>query len=171
MTIVADFRESAFAPPRLDQCAKFVGRTAYWKLYAIENIFRVVVHTVLSAQLGRGWWDLAVNPTIRSLAERRRQNYAQKPWYSSPGPHDIYYTLLAELNEIIRANSDLFRPVVPDVDQWIVGLESLRLPRNVVGHMNYPGRNDQKRIDVFYEDCKKLVAQIAASGLPLVIPR
>lgn len=67
-----------------------------------------------------------------------RKNYAAKPHNASPGMHDIHLTFLSDLTEIMRANSHLISPVVPTTNQWILTLEAIRVPRNLVGHMNFP---------------------------------
>jgi hypothetical protein len=74
------------------------------------------------------------------------------------------------LSKIITANSHLFRPVIPDIDQWIARLEQVRLPRNIVGHMNWPHKTDRQRINVVHADLQQLVQQLAASGTGLSIP-
>lgn len=86
------------------------------------------------------------------------------------GVHGIYYTTLFQLTDIIRTNSHLFAPMIPDVDQWILRIELIRYPRNVVGHMNFPTRTDQKRIDVFYDDVQALAAKLISDGYKLQIP-
>ena len=47
------------------------------------------------------------------------------------------------MTEILRANSNLFLKVVPDTDEWIVTLEAIQVPRNLVGHMNFPNAFDK----------------------------
>jgi len=160
MPSVNDFRLSQFDVKAIDRCGQYIGRQIYWKLYAIENFFRVIIHSVLSVQMHPNWWNSAVDTTIRVKAERFQQNYLKKLWHGKPGAHGIYYIDLRDLNEIIRANAHLFRPVIPDLDKWMLGIEELRLPRNVVAHMNFPSQTDKKRIDVFYDDCLSLVAFI-----------
>jgi len=170
MPQTTDFRKAPFDVPRVETAGKYVGRTAYWKLYAIENFFRVFIHSVLSAQIGPHWWTRAVDTRIQGNAQRFRQQYLRQPWYTSPGAHDIYYSFLSELNEIIRANSNLFLPLVPDIDLWIARIEQIRLPRNIVGHMNYPNQADRKRIDVLHSDTRELLAHLKTNGLSLLIP-
>lgn len=170
MPQTADFRTSAFEVPRVEAAGKFVGRRAYWRLYSIENFFRVLIHSVLSAQIGSDWWTKAVDPRIRGDAERFRKDYLQRPWHTSPGSHAIYYTYLSHLNEIIRANSHLFLSLIPEIDQWIARLEQVRLPRNIISHMNYPNEVDRQRIDVLHADTRALMAQLEARGLPLLVP-
>jgi len=170
MAGVADFRTAQFAVDRVDSCGKHIGRGAYWRLYAIENLFRVLVHSVLSNQLGPDWWDTAVSPSVRSEAQRSRNSYSARPWHSQPGSHDIYFTTLSQLTEIIRVNSHQFEPVVSDIHQWIVKLEQIRLPRNVIGHMNFPTLTDRRRIEVLYADCRVLMAHLEQRGFALTIP-
>lgn len=96
--------------------------------------------------------------------------YAGKPWHSTPGRHEIYYAFLSDLNKIITAHSHLFVPLVPDIDQWVARIEQVRLPRNVVGHMNWPSAIDRDRIDVFYADIQHLIGHLVAGGVSLSIP-
>lgn len=160
MAALADFRLSQFDHNSVGKCGKYIGRQSYWKLYAIENFFRVVIHSVLSIQIRSDWWNIAVDETIRNKVERFQSNYLKKVWHGRPGTHGIYYVDLKDLNEIMRADSNLFDPVIPDLDKWIVGIEELRLPRNVIAHMNFPSKTDVKRIEVFYDDCLELVSLI-----------
>lgn len=170
MPTVRDFRKLQFEPHRVDRCGKYIGRNAYWKLYAIENLLRVVIHSVLSLQIDAEWWDKAVDPKTREKAEKVRKDYLRAPLHATPGGHDIYYVFLPDLNRIILANSNLFLPVVPDIDQWVVKIESVRLPRNVVAHMNFPNEYDRHAIDRIYGEFGSLVARLQSSGVGIHIP-
>ncbi len=170
MPIVADFRNSAFDSTKIDAAGKDIGRKVYWKLYAIENLVRVIVHSVLTAQVGANWWAATVDPGFQRALKNRMGQYASRPWHSQPGKHDIYYTFLSDLNKIIASNSHLFQTFIPDIDQWIARIEQVRLPRNVVGHMNWPCATDRQRIDVFYADLQQLARHLSTSGVTLSIP-
>jgi hypothetical protein len=119
MPTTNDFRNYAFDPARVDAAGKNIGQKVYWKLYAIENLVRVIVHSILTAQVGANWWTVAVDPGIQGSVQHRRSDYTNRPWHSTPGKHDVYYAFLSDLSKIITANSHLFRPVIPDIDQWI----------------------------------------------------
>lgn len=160
-----DFRLYPFDPRRVEASGKFVGHHIYWKLYLLENIFRIIINSVLSVQIGPDWWDVAVDDKIRKRAVKFKKDYLRRPWYTKPGSHDIYYIYLRDLSEIMRANSNLFLPVIPDIDSWIARVEQILLPRNIVGHMNFPSETDQKRIDVFYSDSKILLTTLQTSLL------
>jgi hypothetical protein len=165
-----DFRSYAFDPIRVDAAGKNVGQKVYWKLYSIENLVRVIVHSILTAEINANWWGVAVDPEIQRNVKRRRTDYLNRPWHSTPGKHDIYYAFLHDLGKIIMANSHLFRPMIPDIDQWIARIEQVRVPRNIVGHMNWPNKTDRQRIDVVHADLHQLVQQLAGSRPGLSIP-
>ena len=167
---VADFRRRAFSAANVNAAGRNVGREVYWKLYAVENLVRVVIHSVLAAQIGPDWWTLSVNQHLQDKVAEFRARYAKRPWHGAPGQHGIYYTFLSDLSAIITAHIHLFRPVIADIDQWVLRLELILLPRNIVGHMNWPDRTDRQRIDVFYADFRALVKKLASAGFNLVIP-
>jgi hypothetical protein len=170
MPSATDFRGYAFDVRRVDAAGRNIGTKVYWKLYAIENLVRVLVHAVLGTQVGPNWWAVAVDPGTQGSVQRRMADYANRPWHSTPGRHEIYYAFLSDLSKIITANSHLFRPLIPDIDQWIARIEQVRLPRNIVGHMNWPTKTDRQRIDVVHADLQQLVQHLAASGVSLTIP-
>src|SRR5437773_11020828 len=119
MAKTVDFRSHAFAAARVDSAGKDVGRKVYWRLYAIENLIRIVIHSVLTAQIGPNWWAIAAAPDIQGRVKGSKDQYAKAPWYSTPGRHEVYYTHLSDLNKILIANSHLFKPKIPDIDQWV----------------------------------------------------
>lgn len=170
MPAVRDFRVIAgFDLGRVNTAGRDIGTRVYWKLYAVENMFRIIIHSVLSAQIDSAWWTTATNPALQKKAQGFRSRYTASPWHTSPGSHGIYYVDFADLNEIIRANSNLFLPIVPDIDQWIARIEQVRLPRNVVAHMNWPNDADRKRIDLLFDDVQVLSSSLAAK-IQLRIP-
>jgi hypothetical protein len=137
-----------------------VGRSVYPKLYVIENLLRITLHSILTAQLGQGWWQLAADTTIQGKATRFRNRYLARPWHTSPGTHDIYYVDLADLLEIARVNSHLLSPVIVDINNWVAQIDSIRFPRNITAHMNFANSNDRQRIEVVHNDLKALVSSL-----------
>ena len=66
MPTTNDFRGYAFDPGRVDAAGKNVGQKVYWKLYVIENLVRVMAHSILTVQVGTNWWTVAVDPGIQA---------------------------------------------------------------------------------------------------------
>jgi hypothetical protein len=170
MAGIKDFRDSTFSRPRVEVCGRYLGHNSYWKLYAIENYLRVIMHSVLIAQIPAPWWDNAVDKKLKEKVAFVKNRYAIKPTHTSPGKHDIYYAFLPDLNKIILANSNLFRSSIPDIDTWIPKIEDIWIPRNLVGHMNYPNVADRKRIDKLYYELSKLMEHLENSILDIKIP-
>jgi hypothetical protein len=165
MSIPRDFKLlTTFRPEAIRKGGVYIGSNLYWKLYFIENLYRILIHSILSAQIQNNWWSIAVDPKIQKRATNFKSNYQNKPWHTLPGQHDIYYVFLSDLNDIVRANSHLFITVVPDINNWIVKIEDISLPRNVVAHMNFPNRQDGNRIDVVYNDIKTLLASLISKS-------
>jgi|ERR1700722_7782475 len=173
MPRVRDFRQFAFQPNRIVRCGRNVGAEVYWKLYAIENTIRIVLHSILSAQIHSNWWPVAVDQRIVGNAQRFRRSYTANPRNASPGTHDIHLVFLSDLTEIMRANNNLISRVVPTTNQWIVTLEGIRLPRNLVGHMNFPNAYDRNMIDAAYSQLPALLAHLSAAPnpTPIIIPQ
>jgi hypothetical protein len=171
MSVVRDFRNYSYKSDRIDRCGRNIGFKLYWKLYAIENTIRIVIHSVLTAQFGPKWWDVAVDPKIVAKATRFRTSYAAKPKNANPGTGDIHLVFLSDLTDIIRVNSHLFAPVVPNTNNWITTLEGIRVPRNLVGHMNFPNSYDRTSIDSAYSQLSGLIGQLVVSGIPVLIPK
>lgn len=165
-----DFRKFAFSFDRVERCGKYIGRYNYWKLYAIENILRVVVNSVLSKQINPNWWVVGVDPDVQKKAAKVRASYASKPWHTPAGSHDIYYVFLPDISNIMRANSHLIAPVIPSIGLWIKRVDDIRIPRNLIGHMNFPNLADRQRIDALHRDVGSLVTTVQSRGLPIAIP-
>jgi hypothetical protein len=166
-----DFRRAKqFRIARVEKSGRALGGNAYWQLFAVENLFRVIIHSVLSVQIAPNWWPQAVHKNIQDRARDFQQNYLKRPWHTIPGGHPIYFIYLRDLVEILRTNRRFFDPVITDLDVWLMKMEEIRLPRNVVAHMNWPGKTDQQRIRVLHSDCRALLDSLANAGIQMVVP-
>jgi hypothetical protein len=171
MAAISDFRRYSFDPKRIEASGKTIGKNLYWKLYVIENTCRILVHSVLKVQLAPDWWPVAADAQETQGAARRKTDYLALPWHSKPGDHDVYYVFLTDLKEIIKRHRALFEPLIPDIDVWIGRLAEIRLPRNIVGHMNWLSKRDAKRIDSFYDDLLQMVESVVKGGkITLEVP-
>lgn len=112
-----------------------------------------------------------MDPDVATKASRFRTHYAARPRNANPGGSDIHLIFLSDLTEILRANSHQFLPVVPDTNNWIATLEAIRVPRNLVGHMNFPNAFDKSAIDFAYSQLPSLVNHLATRGVPILVPR
>src|SRR5262245_28241784 len=122
-----DFRQFAFDLTRVDAAGRAVAQAAFWKLYAIENMVRVLIHSILSVQYPPpDWWPAVSTPAMQANAARRRADYGKHPWHTKPGVHDVYFILLSELTEIIVIARHVLLPVIPSIDSWTTKLKDIR---------------------------------------------
>lgn len=171
MPASADFRRGPYSERRVRTAGAHLGRTSYARLYAAENLLRIIIHSILDAQIGSGWWNKAVSRPILNDVEGIKRPYSLNPGMTPAGPHDIYYTQLKHLGEIIRSNRVHFDPLIPNLDDLLVEIEHIRAPRNLVSHMNYPARKDEQRVDRFFRACIALADSLQSSPrLRLQIP-
>lgn len=178
MPRVVDYRIIPFQVSKVGDSGRYVGRTAYWKLYAIENLVRVMINSILPDQLGSDWWSTVASnsgsrrrgQTLGDQVETLKRKYQQSPNRTSPGNHDIYYLYLPDLTKIIFNNRAVFLPVIPDIDDWIARIENLILPRNVVAHMNWLNQPDNTEIEEVYIGLKRLASELIRNGRSMTIP-
>jgi hypothetical protein len=83
---------------------------------------------------------------------------------------------LHDLGDIMRDNALYFTPIMPEVDDWILWIAQVGLPRNCIGHMNLINARDRKQINALYYECKDLIRKlqkrkIGTEKLMLQIPR
>ncbi len=170
MAKIVDYRKSAFSTDKVLDSGKYIGKSSYWRLYAIENLFRVLIHSVLSAEIDPNWWPVVIDGKKNKTVQSVKQDYLKQPGSTLPGAHDIYFLFLSDLNKIIAAQSGYFIKSIPNIDEWIIKLEQIRLPRNIVGHMNWPSASDRTRIDQTYREAKIMMQKFNRSGVPIIIP-
>jgi hypothetical protein len=166
-----DFRLSAFARQRVDNCGRYLGHNTYWKLYSIENYLRVILHSVLLDQIGSTWLDQSIDSEKKKNIAKSKKDYLKKPVHTLPGNHDVYYLYLSDLSKIMLANRHLILSLIPDVDNWVVKIEQARIPRNLIGHMNFPNQGDRVRIDMLHAELSGLVQKLEKrAGFTIRIP-
>lgn len=170
MSRPSDYRTLPYSISCITDCGKYIGRGSYWKLYGIENLVRSIVHSVLCIQIGPEWLLNVINKEKQNLISKMKQTYARQPSGSSPGKHDVYYLYLSDLSKIIASHSHLFLQWIPDIDSWVLKLESIREPRNIIGHMNWLNHSDEHKIREVYLDFKSLQKKLLHKGLPMQIP-
>jgi hypothetical protein len=166
-----DFRALPFSRSRVDNCGRYLGHHTYWKLYSIENYIRVMLHSALSVQIAPNWWDTAVDPPTKRNVEKLKQDYLARPVHALPGRHEIYYLYLSDLTRIMVGTRHLLMPLIPDIDSWIAKVEGIRIPRNLIGHMNFPSATDRNRIDLLHRELGDLMRKLEQNRtLEIAIP-
>lgn len=130
----------------------------YPKMYLLENSIRSVINRVLTAKHGKDWWLTEAPIGVRKLVQGRKDKEDKVPWHGKRGAHEIYYSDFSDLRNIIEKNWVDFDPIIHKqqwINQW---LEELEPARNTLAHNNPVSENEQKRIEVFFNDWTQLIA-------------
>jgi hypothetical protein len=127
--------------------------------YLLENSLRVVIKRVLEKKHGPGWWEGKVNKRTKDDVTDRKLKEAKQPWHGKRGQHEIYYSDFTDLKKIIFKNWDDFKDIFPSQPWIFQKLDELEHPRNVIAHNNPLGKDDTKRIELYFSDWMNLLKQ------------
>jgi hypothetical protein len=129
----------------------------YPKMYLLENSIRNVIVRVLAAKYGKGWWALCAPTDVRNKVRDRKAKEAKEPWHGQRGSHEIYYSDFGDLRKIIESKWSDFSPILPS-RPWITQkLEELEPARNILAHHNPVPANEQKRLELYYDDWAAMI--------------
>ncbi len=87
----------------------------------------------------------------KKVGDRKAQE-AKKPWHGKRGTQEIYYSDFGDLRDIITSNWKEFEPIFLK-QPWITQrLDELEPPRNIVAHNNPLSKNEENRVDLYFND-------------------
>jgi hypothetical protein len=150
-----DYRNFPYDEKTLLSYGKILGRQYYWKMYASENLLRLIIHSILSVQIKGEWWKQAVDPDIIKEATKVRAKYNNSRIPNKIPKHDIYCIYMPMLERIISDNRLRFIHYLPQIDKLIISLNAVIIPRNLLGHMNTLDNVDRGKIGGLYKICLK----------------
>lgn len=126
--------------------------TVYPKLYIFENSIRNVILRVLRAKYGRDWWTKTAPAGVQKTVANRKAKEAKTPWHGKRGTHELYYADFGDLRDIITKNWAEFEPILLK-QAWITQrLDELEPPRNIVAHNNPLSKQEENRVDLYFND-------------------
>lgn len=124
----------------------------YTAIAAFENSVRDLVSSTLLENKGANWWTECVSEKIRTAAERRLEDERKVRWHVQRGDDPIQFTMLPNLLNIIRQNTDCFEPFIPDVE-WAASIfDVIEKSRNVIMHSGRLNRRDVARLGTHLRD-------------------
>jgi len=119
----------------------------YVIIAAFENSVRELISSTLKEEIGEQW----VSEKIRAAAKSRMDEEEKVRWHTPRGAEPINFTMLPNLLNIIRQNSDRF-PIIPNID-WAANIfDAVERSRNVIMHSGRISRRDMARLGTFIRD-------------------
>ncbi len=122
----------------------------YIALHALENMIRDFVIEQLSEEFGEKWEE-KIPQKIKKQAETRKQTEAKLRWHTQR-QYDFMYWQFGDLGQIIIANWDTFKDILPN-QHWANNiLDNLEISRNLIMHAGVLERIDIERIGISIRD-------------------
>lgn len=130
----------------------------YAVLHAFENEIRQLVKETLEENAGSDWWNgEAVPKKIKEKADNRRKIAIQDSWLEGAKDENLEYVDFGDLSQIIIANWDCFKEIIPS-QSWLNQRRiELEKARNFVAHNRMLLPNEFQRIYMYVSDWNKVV--------------
>lgn len=124
----------------------------YPTIYVFENSVRNVVQVVLEKKHGTNWWDTKVSTKIRKKVSDRMNDEEVHKWHGKRGAHQIFYSDIEDLSDIISTNWNDFKQYFPN-QAWVkTMIEIIGKSRNVVAHNNPLKKEDVDSVKVHFRN-------------------
>lgn len=130
----------------------------YAVLHAFENEIRRLVKDTLDENAGATWWDgEAIPKKVREKAESRRKTALADSWLEGAKDENLEYVDFGDLSQIIIANWDSFKEIIPSQSWLNQRMVELEKARNFVTHNRMLLPNEFQRIYMYVSDWNKTV--------------
>jgi hypothetical protein len=130
----------------------------YAVLHAFENEIRRLVKETLDENVGADWWSGdAIPKKIRDKAETRRKTALEDSWLEGAKDENLEYVEFGDLSQIIIANWDCFKDIIPNQSWLNQRMVELEKARNFVAHNRMLLPNEFQRLYMYISDWNKTV--------------
>lgn len=152
-------------PPILDKLILKNGISngeIYFYFYVLENALRKFILEVLNKKKP-DWWD-KVNSRIKSNVDSRKKKEKWNPWVTGRGAHEIYYTDLSDLSNIIKANQSIFTTYFDKMEgklNWLTHrIDEIYLIRNNLAHACPIGNKDINLFKTYFQNIYDIIENL-----------
>lgn len=133
----------------------------YPVLYVFENSARDLIDRVLTAKLGKDWWDSIAPPRLKRLVEGRKATEGHEAWHSRRGASEIHYVDLGDLPTLVK-HADAWphlRELFAGRQTWFESIvDDLNVSRRVIAHMNPLSADDVKQVEAGFRRWTKQIS-------------
>ena len=143
--------------------AKFMAERVYPMVYVLENSMRAFIARIMQAAHGENWWESHVPSSVTNPVSDRMKKDQRLTWHGKRSAHPIYYTDTPHLIDIVEANWPDFKPFLPKKEFFTERLWEINHSRRIIAHNNPLAVDDQKRIEVYFQDWENHVSAIGSS--------
>lgn len=130
--------------------------TYYQIFYCLENSIRDLVESQLEEGFGEDWWETKCPENIRTAVTNNKKR-EQDSGVTLRSSHPIDYTTFGELNEIVKANWDIFGATFNSRRGLEKVMASLNLLRGPVAHCSPLADDEVVRLHLAVRDFYRLM--------------
>jgi hypothetical protein len=131
----------------------------YLILHCYENSVRRFIHTIMSSELGDGWWEVVATDAMKNTVKSRMEKEEKQKWLSARGSTSpLYYLEWGDLVKLIRKKESAFLPHIGSLKFIENRFEELEALRNIVAHNGVlPSKDDFDRVILSFRDwCRQI---------------
>lgn len=124
-------------------------------IYVFENSVRNVIQTIMEKKYGKNWWNDKVSERIKKIVSGRMEKENKNKWHGRRGAHQIFYSDIDHLSDIITTYWKDFEPYFPS-QPWVKAkIEIIETSRNVVSHNNPLSEDDIASVKLNFKQWTK----------------
>jgi len=152
-------------PPQIINDAKLMASRVYFLLYIFENSARELIKRVMARAYGDDWWSTSAPAKVKREVEGRMKGETRLRYHGKRGAHEIYYTNIKHLRQIVTSNWQHFERLFPDMAWFTTHVDVIEASRNVVAHNNPLDGQSIKRLEVYSTDWRNQIRGCVEDGL------
>ena len=154
--------EDQLLPKRLADEAISMATKVYPIIYIYENSIRNFILKLLEKKYGKEWWNKSsVSTSIKTKVQKRMSNENRNKWHGKRNTHQIYYTDIDDLKNIITNNWNDFESYLKTSQFLIIAnIEIIEQSRNVISHNNPLSKDDIDSVTVNFKQWIKIIENI-----------
>jgi hypothetical protein len=130
---------------------------SYYEIfYMLENDIRSLISQTLSEERGESWWEVCVPEAVK-LSANHNKSRERDAGVSLRSTDPIDYITFGELGEIIKANFDIFGPIINSKKGLEKVMSSLNLLRGTIAHCGILSEDEVLRLKLALRDWYRLM--------------
>lgn len=129
----------------------------YALVYCFENSVRALIEERLQERHGLDWWAKKIPAKIKDHAAARQRDVQDNSWLEGQGKGPLSFVEFGHLSDIIVANWDDFRDLIP-TQHWLKQrFDELEKARHFIAHHRFLLPGEFQRIEMYVSDWNRMV--------------
>ena len=128
----------------------------YALVYCFENSVRALIEERLSERHGIDWANTKVSGKIKELAASRQKDVEDNSWLEGQSKGILSFVEFGHFSDIVIANWDDFRDLVPSQHWLKQRFDELEKARNFLAHNRFLLPDEFQRVEMYINDWNRM---------------